>query len=213
MVIMCSLVLTAAACVGLYYAFENLLVLLVIILNVNTLLFFVIGKKALSHVIFPYGMMVFKDDYRFRMNAKMVTDVSRSFNKAADLIESRCHRENFKICQSLREYKNHTSAIKKVCEFVELFAKVNRYLLDNDADKTRRGKSTRREPITHRFTKITEDFEKVKRILNELKIRSVSEFLHDDGKELPYEMQERVADPSQLRSFYHHFMELNDMKR
>lgn len=209
----CILFLTAAASAGLYFAFRNFLVLLILVININTLLFLLLGKGALGHVIFPYGKKVFKDDYRWRMNAKMVYDVRRSFKKAADYIEDLCYKDNFKICQSLREYKTQANAIKKVCEFVELFAKVNRYLVDNDASKKLRGKSTRRADITAQFIQLTEDFETIKAVLSELKIRSVSELLHDDGNELPYEMQERVNDPSQLRSFYYHFMELNDVKR
>lgn len=58
--------------------------------------------------------------------------------------------------------------------------------------------------ITQHFIKSTECLEEIYKMLQYLKVKSISEVKHKDGIDLPDDQQEKV-DPINLRSIFNHF--------
>jgi len=65
-----------------------------------------------------------------------------------------------------------------MCDYVNLFSKVNRELIEDDIRKTKINKKTRRYPISNLFIRFTESMERVSVIIKEIKIVSISEIQH-----------------------------------
>ena len=65
--------------------------------------------------------------------------------------------------------------IKKMCDYTQLFAAVNRELVDDDNNKKSRNKKTKRFTISKNFIEFTETLEKIKTCLESIYVRSISD--------------------------------------
>lgn len=122
------------------------------------------------------------------------------------------HSETFVLSETMRDYKSEVAYIRKLCDYAQLFSKINRQLIEEDKDKKARGKRTRRYPISKVFVRATECLERIHLAVNTLKVQSLSEVKHNQGTDLPYEEQNMVK-PENLRSVHVHFLTLNEMER
>ena len=172
---MACLVVVALVTTGaLYYFLQNYFVLFALLLILNMLLIRKYGKPTLSYVLFPFAAEWLKTDYRWRMNLKMVNDIKYNFKRAHEIIDNKMTAESHEVGWKLAVV-SQMKDIKKVCEFVDLFAMVNRRLIEDDAEKKLKGKQTERYPISHDFIQITEHFELALELLKSIKILSISE--------------------------------------
>lgn len=117
------------------------------------------------------------------------------------------------MAESFRAYREEVQVMKTLCDYCQLFAHVNRELIQSDKDKKRRKKRTRRFPISKMFVEATEHLETILHSLKYLKVQSISEILHKDGVDLPPEQQRHISYPSKLRSLFDHFHEITDLER
>ena len=81
------------------------------------------------------------------------------------------NRDQFFKFDSFKEYKSQSYAIKKMCDYVQLFAAVNRELVDDHLSKKAMGKKTRRYKISSNFIKVTETLEKIKDCLENICVK------------------------------------------
>ena len=109
------------------------------------------------------------------------------------------------MLDSLRDYRIHAKQLEKCCDYAELFSKVNREIIDGDLDKKKRGKKTSRYKVSSLFVEVTECLEKILHILKTLKVVSLTEIKHHEGKNLPPEDQSYFKRPEKIRSIYAHF--------
>ena len=84
-----------------------------------------------------------KGDSKQRLSMMMCKDIVKSFTKAKGILET-LDIEDFKLNQTLGENRMQVSKIKKVIEFIVLFANVNREMVDDDIQKKIKGKVTNR---------------------------------------------------------------------
>ena len=134
--LICLLItISIVATLVLYYFLQNYLVLLVLLLLFNLMVLRKFSKPLLGYVLFPFGADWIKIDYRWRMNLRMVADIKRSFKRALEVIQTKMLEDYCVHTMDFREYKSNLNAIKKVCDFVEMFAQVNRELIEDDKIK------------------------------------------------------------------------------
>lgn len=64
--------------------------------------------------------------------------------------------------------------IKKVCDYLDLFSKVNREMIEG-YNKSQKKKSSDRIEEQESFIRVTEIFEEIDKILKEIHVRSITE--------------------------------------
>jgi hypothetical protein len=169
------------------------------------------SKTAISYILFPFAFPLMKGYYHMSYNERMIQDVSANFKVASDLIQTRMGKTN--VCETLREYSQAAKQLSKMCDYAELFGKVNRELIEGDKNKTRRGKKTSRYKITPEFVRATEALERIVQLLKDIKVVSLSEVAHERGKDLERESQPYFADQGRLLSLFQHFNDLETVER
>ena len=81
----------------------------------------------------------------------------------------------------VKDVQHHSHSIRKAIDYLQLFAEVNKELIDGDADKKRRGKSTRRYPISEIFLEATECIDEIMRLFKEMKVKAVQNEIRNDS--------------------------------
>ena len=77
--------------------------------------------------------------------------------------------------------KDGSHSIKKLIDYLRLFAEVNRELIQDDEEKKWKGKKTRRYKISRQFIEVTESVEKILQLMQKLKVVSLSELRLQDS--------------------------------
>lgn len=108
-------------------------------------------KHALSYILFPFASSLLKNNYHSQMNHRMVTEVSSTLLAANEIIQDRMNKTTYSKYETFREYRMHSTTIKKMCDYVSLFSEVNRELIEGDKRKKARNKNTSRYKITQHF--------------------------------------------------------------
>lgn len=162
--------MVAAVTALLWHYTTNALCFLTSALLLNVVLLLVGGKHALSYVLFPFANSLMNFQHHLVMNQRMCGDNQRRFGKAATILREQIHQDKFQLAETFRGYKEDVQVMKTMCEYAQLFAGVNRELIEGDKDKKRRGKRTRRYPISQAFVKATCDLETVLWSLRFLKV-------------------------------------------
>lgn len=123
------------------------------------------------------------------------------------------NKPKFGVLETMRDYSNKVKQLSKMCDYINLFSKVNRELILDDASKTAKGKKTRRYPISDLFVRFTESMERVNAAIREIKVVSISEIEHTEGVDLPWDDQPIHTDESKLLSIFQHFNDLEAVER
>lgn len=119
----------------------------------------------------------------------MVQDIIKNIKMTDKLISQNMNKPKFILLEVVRDYTSKAKQISKMCDYVDLFSKVNRELIDDDLRKKKINKKTRRYPISDLFIRVTESMEKILTIIKKLKVVSISSIQHKDGEDFPYEKQ------------------------
>jgi hypothetical protein len=104
----------------------------------------IFAKWALGFILFPFSTFLMNYRYHFLMNQKMIFELKSTFEEANYFIQNNMSRDEYFKFHSFKEYKSQSYQIKKLCDYAQLFASVNREIIDDHQDKNSRGKQTRR---------------------------------------------------------------------
>ena len=146
------------------------------------------------------------------MNQKMIFELKSTFEEANYFIQNNMSREEYFKFHSFKEYKSQSYQIKKLCDYAQLFASVNREIIDDHQDKNSRGKQTKRWKVDDNFVKVTETLEKVKECLQSIYVKPILQVKHKNGINLPDSGQTSLLE-EQPMSIFEYFWVQNDVDR
>ena len=92
-------------------------------------------------------------------------------DKAKKIIEEQMWQEDFQRVDSYSAYSESLRALRAVTDQADIFARANRLLVDSDLEKKKRGKRTRRYPISPLFVRATGSLETIGKCLATLKLQ------------------------------------------
>jgi hypothetical protein len=179
----------------------------------NVFLMATLSRHAVSYILFPFANRLMNYHYHISYNERMILDVTKNFKLANELIQTTLNKPKFTMTDTVRDYTSKIKQISKMCDYVNLFSKVNRELINDDLKKKKKNKITSRYPITDLFVLFTECMERVVIIIKEIKIVSISEIKHNEGVDLPWNEQQIHQDEGKLLSIFQHFNDLETIER
>lgn len=185
--------------------------LLLMILNVTLISHF--SKQAVSYILFPFANSLMIFQYHISYNERMILDVQKNYKVANDLIQQTMNKPKFTMLETMKDYSSKVKQLSKMCDYINLFSKVNRELIQDDLNKKAKRKRTRRYPISDLFVRFTKAMERVNAVIKEIKVVSISEIAHDEGCDLPWNEQPIHADEGRLLSVFQHFNDLEAIER
>ena len=126
----------------------------------------------------------------------MCHEMKNVISKVLDVFEEMDVPEHSEKPVATTDNKNPTTQIKKLVDYLELFANVNEELIEGDTDKKKRKKRTKRYPISDTFLEVTKIMRSLLTTFKQLKIVSITE-------------TQELDKPLKLRSVYEHFYDLD----
>lgn len=171
------------------------------------------SRYAVSYILFPYANYFMNRGYHQSFNERMIEDSIKNFRVVNDLIQNRMNKKGFVIYDTLRDYSTHSKHVAKMCDYINLFSRVNRELINDDIDKLARKKKTARFPITPLFLEVTKAMERVLLMVKEIKVVSISQIEHNEGKDKDWDTQPVHEDEGKLLSIFQHFNDLESLER
>lgn len=173
---------------------------------------------VIRNFLFPFGCWYTKFAYHKTMNAKMCREIRITSYKVLDSIQKMQGQTFFKNPISNPICKEGPRQFEKLIDYLELFTTINGELIESDKSKKKRGKKTRRYPISSTFIEFTDTMNQILTLLKQIKIVSITEFhagddsddqnSQDGGDFCPEKDQSLL----QLRSIYEHFKTLSKTK-
>lgn len=183
------------------------------VLLFNFLVIVKVSRYAVSYILFPYANYFMNRGYHQSFNERMIEDSIKNFRVVGDLIQNRMNKKGFVIYDTLRDYTTHSKHIAKMCDYINLFSRVNRELINDDVDKEARRKRTARFPISPLFLEVTVAMERVLALVKEIKVVSISQIEHTEGKDKDWDSQPVHEDEGKLLSIFQHFNDLEALER
>jgi hypothetical protein len=80
----------------------------------------------------------------------------------------------------IKDVQNHSHNVRKALDYLQLFAEVNKEIIDKDLDKRKRGKLTARYPISEIFLEATECINTILKLFKEMKVKTVKDLVKGD---------------------------------
>ena len=126
------------------------------VLIINFILLSNLAKSTIGYLLFPYAQTSIKDSYHQQMNAKMCKEVQMVFMRIKDLLVTLMSKEKHTYLSAPTTVKEGIHQFRKAIDYVQLFAAINRELIEDDRAKKAANKKTTRYPITPQFVEMTD---------------------------------------------------------
>ena len=159
----------------LFIFLQHNLSFLVYIMLGNVILILLLGRTAISHILFPFGQKLGKYYYHQQMNEKMTKEMQTTLVKVEEIIDKMSLPEYTLQLAQVFSSKDGSYQFKKLIDYLNLFIDVNTELIQSDEAKKKLNKRTRRFPITSEFNESTQLMINIKQLLNDIKVVSIVE--------------------------------------